>query len=172
MAKSRGGRGGGWPGVPLALDVPVSRVEGMALPGAVTYSWRRNVWESRHTYTRQRLHVKVYTCAIRFTIDIQVVGELWFGKSVDFFYYEKEEGKIWDDWFRNDSFFSFFLSKICILVVQACVRLLSRRTKLLSRMYQKGEFERSAPKVSPIDCDSQGHLSFPTMDIAWNDPLR
>lgn len=30
--------GGGWPGVPLALDVPVSRVEGMALPGAVTYS--------------------------------------------------------------------------------------------------------------------------------------
>lgn len=39
MAKNGGrGGGGGWPGVPLALDVPVSRVEGMALPGAVTYS--------------------------------------------------------------------------------------------------------------------------------------
>lgn len=38
MAKSGGRGGGGGAGVPLALDVPVSRVEGMALPGAVTYS--------------------------------------------------------------------------------------------------------------------------------------
>lgn len=164
--RARGGCTGGWWWLvgPSSVSARCScfRVEGMALPGAVTYPWRWNNPENPDIYTHKYLNMKVYAYNRQISRLLLSVFEINF---VDFLLNgfamkldRTETTLLYQSKRRMDLFLEEFTNWPKLTETSIRIGMVSSNVP--------------PPKVSSIDRDSQGHLSFPTMDIAWNDLLR